>query len=112
MTIEGHTYETFVNHAHGGSGKASMRNGAYHWILDSLILAEKNAVSSWKLPSREKQAARIRKYLGKALDGYANQSVDPHIKSVLLDLKADLQSAKRSKDFIGIISQAKNIIGD
>lgn len=109
--FNGRLYQAFVNNAYG-SGKPSMRNGAYHWIMDALIMAEQRIGSPWKLPSREKQVKKIKRYLGKALDRYAEQLESPEKGEALVNLKGDLAGANESNDFFEVINQARGIIGE
>lgn len=109
--FNGRLYQAFVNDAYG-PGKPSMRNGAYHWIMDSLIMAEQRIGSPWKLPSEEKQKKKIKKYLSKALDRYAQLLDNPEKGNALVNLKNDLDTANRSNDFFEVITQARGIIGE
>lgn len=109
--LNGRLYQAFVNNAYG-SGKPSMRNGAYHWIMDALIMAEQRIGAPWKLPSQEKQKKKIKKYLAKALDRYAQTQKNPEKGDALVNLKSDLDNAQKSDDFFEVITQARGIIGE
>ena len=100
-----------MNNAYG-SGKPTMRNGAYHWIMDALIMAEQRIGAPWKLPAREKQVKKIKRYLSKALDRYAQDLESPEKGQALVSLKSELDGANESNDFFQVIKQARGIIGE